>query len=148
MFKTRHDNYAIYNGIECRFWLISNGIYRLQLEKNNEIIPNGFLNYNEPDLKKMVYKDVKKVEISSAYKVVTYCNYNNQVYYIYQISDNKNEYNIVPTFETINELNLGHIRHDIVLKKKKDEIHEVWEERMPINGFSFEISLKEYLLRQ
>jgi len=74
MLKIKNDFYAKYLDTDGRFWEVKKGIYRIQVEKRKNLL--GFKNYDEVELKDKMFIDVSKNKISSAYRVRTYCNYN------------------------------------------------------------------------
>lgn len=144
----RNDLFAKYLDFEGKFWKIENNNYRIQFRKE-ENLPKNFNDYNNLELEEYLYKDVKAIEIKSAYKVSTFCNYKNGLYYFENIW--KEIVILSPELETKKKLGL-HIyddrRIEIDYNKFINNVEEIWEERTPIEGFKFDVEPIVYLKRK
>ena len=139
MIKLRNDVYAMYLGVEGRFWEISPTTYRLQAEKTL-YIPNGFENYDNADLMDKMYIDLPKNNYYSVYRINTYCNYMGDLYCIENIWNDLVV--LSPEFETKKKLNM-HIYDDKRIEVRYDnfikDVEDIWEVRKPLEGFKFNV---------
>ncbi|TWP29226.1 hypothetical protein ETU08_08050 [Apibacter muscae] len=144
----RNNSYAIFLGIECRFWSISDNFYRLQTEKNYISLSNNFKSYNNNELDSKVFLDVERSDIQSAYYVITLCNYKGyRCQIIKVIQPNKIVLNPPIDLQVILK-NYAHHGYDPIYEIEENEVDEIWEERTPIEDFKFEIEPIYYIKKK
>lgn len=154
MLIIKSDSFANYKNIEGRFWKKSDEsrLYQIQINKKDEATNLkynllGFKDYIETELKDKMYIDVYKEEINSAYRVRTFCCYQNGKYQINERIVNNTVY-LFPDLETKKKIGF-HIYNDnaieITYDKFINEVEEIWEEREPIEGFKFDVEPIHYI---
>lgn len=135
---------VIYKNKIFDFYQNKEGLFELvdrnrQYEQLKEM---GFVKYNEF----VSFKIIKREDIPSAYKVVTYCNYKGWKYWLENIR-NGTVY-LSPELETKSHLGL-HLyddrRIEVEYEKFMEEVEEIWEERTPIGGFKFDVEPIHYI---
>lgn len=128
VFKNEQFNLVVQDYPSCRLIIRNEEITDLQ--KNI-----GFKEYS----KSIFILDISCINIDSAFNVFTYCTYKNFKYQATEISKN-NKIRIWPSVEA--QAHFGdYARHgyDPHLDVEESELEEIWEERLPIEGFKFDV---------
>ena len=152
MLKIKNDDYAFFKGIECRFWKVEENLYLLQTSFTEGLLSVGFKRYEncktDEFLSDKVFITLSAEQIQSAFQRETYCNYQDGKYYLENIILKKNDIILSPELETKKKLGLHfyddrriHLPYELFV----DEVTDIWEKRIPIEGFKFDTEPIVYL---
>jgi len=143
--ELNNGKYGIYKGDVFDLSFVDNQSIKL-IDRNKRVkdLENqGFQFYNNV----ICYKIIDKEVLDSAFEVATFCDFNNNKYYLENIWDNKLAV-LSPELETKKNLGLNIYddrRIEVDLDEFINNVKTIWEERNPIEGFKFDVEPTRYI---